>query len=341
MRAGVALIALVSACAAGLFAPPAKARDDFFKGKTISIVVGSTPSGAYDVISRILARHMSAYIPGNPSIIVQNMPGAGSMTAVRYIESTAPRDGTIIGVFLPGIITQTIVEPEKMNLNLDDLVWLGVSSGDYSRICYGYGPNGVRTWADLMRRAKDHPFIMGTTGKGASNYINGASLRQVFHANIKIILGFPGSAELRVAVERGELDGDCGGFSSIPADWIAKDKAHPFVRFADRRTLGIPQSAVYVGSLAKSKEQTDLLNFLYAADKLGRSFVMSKDVPADRLEILRRAFDETMRDQSFRQDMANVQETVFPLTGEEAQQIYRDMRNVPPTILAEARKIYD
>jgi tripartite-type tricarboxylate transporter receptor subunit TctC len=339
-RAAIAWVA-AAVCALDGFAIRAQAEESFFKGKTISIVVGSTPGGAYDIISRILARRMSAYIPGAPSIIVQNMPGAGSMTAVRYLESTAPKDGTTIGVFLPGIITQTIVQPEKMNLDLDDIAWLGVTSGDYSRVCYGYGPNGVRSWADLMRKTGEHPFIMGTTGKGASNYINAASLNLVFHTNIKIIFGFPGSAELRVAVERGELDGDCGGFSSVPTEWVKKDEAHPFVRFADRLTLGIPATAVYVGSLAKTAEQTELLNFLYGADKLGRSFVMSKDVPADRLTILRKAFDRTMQDEAFRQEMANVQETVFPLTGAQAQQIYQDMRNVSPVILNEARKIYE
>jgi tripartite-type tricarboxylate transporter receptor subunit TctC len=153
-RAAIAWIVTAVTCTLAGFAGQARAEEPFFKGRTISIVVGSTPGGAYDIISRILARRMAAYIPGNPSIIVQNMPGAGSMTAVRYVESTAPKDGTTIGVFLPGIITQTIVEPEKMNLNLDDLVWLGVSSGDYSRVCYGYGPNGVRSWASWARRGR-------------------------------------------------------------------------------------------------------------------------------------------------------------------------------------------
>lgn len=314
--------------------------DDFYKGKTLTIVVGSTPSGAFDLDSRALARHLGDHLKGHPTVIVQNMPGAGSMTAIRYIESTAPKDGTAVGVFLPGIITQSVVTPEKIEVDFRDLAWLGIVSSDFSRVCYGYGPNGIKTWDDLMHRTPAKPFIMGTTGTGASNYINGASLRDVFHANLKIILGFPGSAELRIAVERGELDGDCGGFSSIPSEWIKDDKAHLFVRFAEKLAPGIPETAVYVGSLAKTDEQRQLLDVLYAADKLGRPFIVSKDVPADRLTALRTAFNETMKDKAFLADMQTLQETVYPLTGEEAERIYAGMKSAPKSILAEARTIY-
>jgi tripartite-type tricarboxylate transporter receptor subunit TctC len=325
-----------------LLAPASSLRaDDFYKNKTINIVVGSTPSGSFDINARAVARHLGNYVTGKPSVIVQNMPGAGSLTALRYVDATAPKDGTVIGVFLPGIITQSFVTPEKINFDLRTLAWVGVVSADYSRVCYGYGPDGVKNWDDLMHRTKDKPFIMGTTGTGASNYINGASLREVFHANIKIIFGFPGSSQLRLAVERGELDGDCGGFVGIPPEWIRDGKAHPFVRFGEKLLPGIPESAVYIGSLAKTDEQKQFLRFLYGADKLGRPFVMSKDVPADRLTTVRRAFDATMKDKAFLAEMAKLQETVLPLTGEEAARAYLEMRNVPPNIVAEAKKIYE
>ena len=340
LRARAAL--LIPVILAGLLAAtPRVQADDFYKGKTITIVVGSTPSGSFDIVSRALARHLGKYVPGNPSVIVQNMPGAGSMTAVRHVDAVAPKDGTVIGVFLPGIIMQSVVTPEKVHVNFGTLAWLGIVSADYSRVCYGFGPKGIKTWDDLMRLPKATPFIMGTTGTGASNYINGASLREVLHANIKIILGFPGASELRIAVERGELDGDCGGFSGLPAEWLRDGKAHPFVRFAEQLTPGIPESAVYVGTLAKTDEQRQLLNFLYAADKLGRPFIMSKQVPADRLAIMRAAFNETMRDKAFLAEMERLQEMVSPLTGEEAEVVHAGMRNVPSSIIAQARKIYE
>lgn len=333
---------LFAAAAAALPAVLSPARaDDFYKGKTINIVVGSTPSGSFDIIARQLARFIGKHIPGNPSVIVQNMPGAGSVTAIRYVDASAAKDGTVIGEFLPGIITMSVVTPDKVNVDFRTLAWLGVVSSDFSRVCYGYGSNGIRSFDELMKKTKDAPFIMGTTGTGASNYINGASLREVFGANIKIIFGFPGASEIRLAAARGELDGDCSGFSSIPADWVRDDIVHPFVRFAEKVFPGIPASAVYVGDLAKTAEQKQLLDILYRADKLGRPFIMSKDVPADRQKILRQAFNETMTDPEFIAAMTKVNETVFPLTGEEAEKLVASMKDIPADVVAKARKIYE
>jgi tripartite-type tricarboxylate transporter receptor subunit TctC len=143
--------------------------DEFYKGKTISLVVGATPGAAFDTNARTLAHYLPKYIPGNPSVVVRNMPGAGSMTAIRYVDGAAPKDGTVIGIFLPGIITQSIVTPEKIPIDFSNVTWLGVVSGDYSRICYGFGPSGIRSFAELLHRGPDKPFIMGTTGIAAAS----------------------------------------------------------------------------------------------------------------------------------------------------------------------------
>jgi len=315
--------------------------DDFYRGKTISIVVGATPGGAFDVISRALSRVIGRYIPGRPNVVVQNMPGAGSMTALGYIESVAPTDGTVFGTFLPGIITQSILTPEKIRANMDNVAWVGVVSADYSRVCYGYGANGVKSMEELINRKADQPFIMGTTGTGASNYINGMSLREIFGAPIKMIMGFPGSSEMRLAIERGELEGDCGGVASIPPSWIEQKTAHLFVRFAERKMAGIPASAVYIGDLLKDEADRQFLDLIYAGDKLGRPYVAPRKVPAERLDILRRAFNSTMTDKEFTADMEKLQETIYPLTGEQAQTVIQAMKIVKPEILARARKLYE
>ncbi len=315
--------------------------DDFYKGKTLSIVVGATPGGAFDVISRSMSRFIGKYLPGRPNVVVQNMPGAGSLTSLTYIESVAPADGTVIGTFLPGIITQSVVAPERIRANLSNISWVGVVSADYSRVCYGFGPNGVKSWDDLMARQKDQPFIMGTTGTGASNYINGSSLREVFGANVRIILGFPGSSELRLAVERGELEGDCGGMASIPPNWIQGGRAHVFVRFGEKLMPGIPPSAIYVGDLAKTEDERQLLELLYSADKLGRPYVAPGRVAPERLNLLRVGFNDTMRDAGFIAEMEKLQETIYPLTGQEAESVISKMRNARPEILKKARRIYE
>ena len=184
-------------------------------------------------------------------------------------------------------MTQSIVQPELIKVDFRTLAWLGVVAADY-RTCYGFGPNGVKTWDEMMKRKT---FILGSTGKGAGNYINGAVLRIVFNAPVRQILGYPGSAEQRIAIERGELDGDCGAYASITPNWIAEKKVHPFVRFSANRGDDIPESAVYIGNFAKTDEQRALLNVLSGGDEIGRPFIMSKQVPADRLAILRQAFN--------------------------------------------------
>jgi len=318
-------------------ATAAQAPDDFYKGKTINIVVGFTPGGGYDVNARAVSRYLGKYIPGNPNVIVQNMPGAGSLTSVRYLDATAPKDGTAVTVFNPGLVTQSVVEPEKVNVDFRKLSWVGIITADF-RVCYGFGPSGVKSWADMMSRRE---FILGSTAKGAGNYINGATLKHVFNAPVRQILGFPGSAEQRIAIERGELDGDCGSFSSIPAAWINERKAHPFVRFTDKKPAEIPDSAVFINTFAKSEEQIQLLDVLNAADEIGRPFIVSKQVPTERLAILRKAFNATMKDPAFLAEMEKQQLPVYPLRGEEAEAVVARMANVPPAVAAKARVIYE
>jgi tripartite-type tricarboxylate transporter receptor subunit TctC len=330
--AQIALLALTALTTAAQAQP-----QDYFRGKTVSIVVGFTPGGGYDLNARAVARHLSKHIPGNPNVVVQNMPGAGSLTSVRYLDATAPKDGTAITTFNPGLITQSIVEPDKVNLDFRNVAWVGSVSPDF-RVCYGFGPNGVKTWAELMARKE---FILGTTSKGAGSYINGAILRQVFNAPVRQIIGFPGSAEQRLATERGELDGDCGSFNSIPVNWVQERRVHPFVRFTEQRPQDIPESAVFVGTFAQTEEQRQLLDVLNAADGLGRPFVMSKQVPAERLAVIRKAFMDTTKDPAFIADMDKQKLPLFPLAGEAAEVTVDKMINVPPQIVAKAKAIYE
>jgi tripartite-type tricarboxylate transporter receptor subunit TctC len=322
---------------AALMAAVTVARaDDFYSGKSLSIVVGFSPGGGYDLYARNLARHIGKHIPGNPTVLVQNQPGAGSLTAVRSLDSTALKDGTVMVIFNPGLITQSIVEPQMVRLDFRKLAWIGTVTPDF-RVCYGFGPNGVKSWDDMMKRKE---FILGSTAKGSGNYINGATLRVVFNAPVRQILGFPGSADQRIAIERGELDGDCGSYSSIPADWITSHKAHSFVRFIDHRPPEIPESAVYIGGFAKTDEQKQILDVANSGDEVGRPFVMSNQVPADRLAIIRKAFNETMADPAFLADMQKQQLPVNPLTAEESEAIVSKLEKVSPAAIAKAKAIY-
>jgi tripartite-type tricarboxylate transporter receptor subunit TctC len=316
---------------------PAARAQDYFKGKTFTIVVGFSPAGGYDTYARNVARYLGNHIPGNPTVIVQNMPSAGSLTAVRYLNLTAPKDGNVMVIFNAGMVTQSIVQPEKIGVDFRQYAWVGVVTPDY-RVCYGYGSNGPKTWDEMMHRKE---FILGSTGKSSGNYINGATLREVFHAPVKQIMGYPGSAEQRLAIEQGSLDGDCGSYSSSPVDWITKGLARSFVRFTEERPAEIPESAPYIGTFATTDEQKQLSQFLNGGNRVGRPFIMSNQVPADHLGIVRKAFDDTMKDPGFLADMAKEQLPVHPLIGDQAAKIVDELIGAPPNIVALAKAIYE
>jgi tripartite-type tricarboxylate transporter receptor subunit TctC len=332
-----------SILAAALFAsalvaaPPAVRAEDFYKGKRITIIVGNSVGGGFDTYGRAVAKHLGNHIPGNPTVIVQNMPGAGSLVAVRALNATQPKDGTVIVAFNSGLIPQAIVQPSTVNVDFRKYAWVGVASPLFG-VCFGYGPKGVASWDDLL---KSKTFILGATGKGTISYVNGAILRAVFGAPVKQVLGFPGTAEQQLAIERGELDGDCSDYSSIPEEWLAAKKAHPFVRFTRAKSPDMPDTIPFVGDFARTDEQKDLLALLTAASDLGRPFLMSGDVPADRVAIIRRGFEATMKDPAFLGDAKRLQLVVHPVSGEEAAQIFAKIATVPPAIVEKAQQIFE
>jgi tripartite-type tricarboxylate transporter receptor subunit TctC len=314
---------------------PATAQSpaEFYKGKTVSVVIGFSPGGGYDTYGRLLARHIGNHIPGKPNVIVQNLPGAGSLNAVRQMMATQAKDGTIITHFNPGVITDSLTDPEKIKMKFTDVAWVGSVTRDF-RVCYVWHATGLKTWDDVKARKE---IIFGGTAKGAGSYVNGAILRNVFDIKLRHVLGFPGSAEQRLAIERGELDGDCGSWSSIPDNWIADKKIIPFVSYAAVVSDDMPKDIPYIATFAKNQEQKDILDILGAAGELGRPFIMSKDVPADRLAAIRKAFDETMKDPAFLEDAKKQGVPVVPIGGEEAEKIIKAIYSASPELVAKAK----
>jgi tripartite-type tricarboxylate transporter receptor subunit TctC len=310
------------------------AEDEFFKGKTITLVVGYSAGGGYDQYARALARHLGGRIPGNPAVLVQNMPGAASLTAVRYLDASAPRDGTVVTTFDPGLITESFAAPELFKIRFSDYQWIGSMLRDI-RICYAWGATGIRTWDDMMKRKE---FLIGTTAKGSNAYVNGAILRKVFNAPVRQIAGYPGSNEQRLALERGELEGNCGSWSAMPQDWLVHDKINPLVRFSPTRPADMPPGVPFIEDLATSREQKDLLAVLDASAELGRPFIVAKTVPPQRVNILRAAFRATLADAAFRAEAQAQSLALDPVPGEEADAIIDKIYAAPPEL---ARKVKD
>jgi tripartite-type tricarboxylate transporter receptor subunit TctC len=317
---------------AGASGVQAQSAADFYKGKTVNIIVGFTPGGGYDQYARLLARHIGRHMAGAPNFVVQNAPGAGSLTAVRRVEGNLPKDGTAVVTFNPALITEGVTEPERTKFNFTEVTYIGSITRDF-RVCYLWGTRKEKTWDDVMN-AKE--LIFGGTAKGTGSYVNGAILRNVFGARIRHILGFPGSAEQRLAIERGELDGDCGSFSSISEEWIRDKKITPFVMFSPVKTPDMPDLP-FIGALAKTDEQKAVLEILTAAGELGRPYIVSKSVPAYRVTALRAAFDATMKDKEF---LANAQKEtlpVYPVDGKEAGEIVEKIYKFPKDLVAKAK----
>src|ERR1700676_4197243 len=272
------------------------AEDEFFKGKTVTLVVGYSAGGGYDQYARALARHLGRRIPGNPSVLVQNMPGAASLTAVRYLDANAPKDGTVVTTFDPGLITESFASPELFKIRFSDYQWIGSMLRDI-RICYAWGLTGIKTWDDMMQRKE---FLIGTTAKGSNAYVNGAILRKVFNAPVRQIAGYPGSNEQRLALERGELEGNCGSWSAMPPEWGGHPRTNPPGALSPQPPGDTPASVPFISDLATTAEQRDLLAVLNASAELGRPFIVAKAVPPQRVNVLRAAFRGALDDEAFR-----------------------------------------
>jgi tripartite-type tricarboxylate transporter receptor subunit TctC len=331
---------MIALTLAAIVAPPlaAHAQDGgFYRGKAITIVVGYSAGGGYDLYARTLARHIGRHIPGNPTLVVQNMPGAASLTAARYLAATAPRDGTVITMFDPGLILESLAAPDKINVKFSDYRWVGSMSREVP-ICYAWGTTGIKTWDDMMKRKE---FIIGLTAKGSATYVNGATIRKVFNAPVRQIAGYPGSTEQRLAVERGELEGNCASWSAIPQDWIVNSKINTLVRFSSKRPDDMPASTPFLNDLAATQEQRDLLDVLNAPAELGRPFIAAKEIPNDRMAILRLAFDTTLKDAAFLADAQRQSLPIELIRGIEAEAIVGAMYAAPPEIVRKVKDVIE
>ena len=324
-----ALVAAGALAACPLAGPAAFAQDN-----NIRLIVGFSAGGGFDMYARLLARHYGRYLPGTPNVIVQNMPGSSSLKAVQYLDQGAPRDGNYIAAFNPGLMTNSLLEPDKVTYNFSNLGWIGSITQDY-RVCYSWKKDGnAANWDELLKQAR---FNMGTTSIGSSAYQNAAVLKNVFGVKIHHVLGYPGSAEERIAIERGELDGGCGAWASNPPDWVINKRITPIVTFTKPSNADPSVKAPYVLDLAKTPEQKAIIEILTAADLLGRPYVVSKAVPAARVDVLRKAFDATMADKDFLAEGEQRQLPVAPVSGPEAQQVVERLYKASPELVGKAR----
>jgi len=315
--------------------PSLALSQDFYKGKTLTIMVGLPPGGGFDANARLLARHLGRYIPGTPTVIVVNAPGASSAKSVVRLDVNLPTDGTVIDAFNFGLIDDSLLQPDKIRIDFRHYAWIGSISEDVTT-CYVWRSDGPKTIAEM--KAGGHYFF-GNAGVGASEDINIKILRRVFGVDITQASGYSGSADVRIAIERGELDGDCGSWSSVPEDWTKSPKFHPVLRTAASVPDGMSPDVPYVLDIAPNSAARKIIRFLVADGDLGRPFIASRAIPADRIRILQAAFAAAVKDRDFIAGAKALRLPVSPRTGEEAARTVEQLYATPPDIIDAARKV--
>ncbi len=316
---------------------PAQAAD-YFKGKTIKISVGFGPGGGYDAYGRMLGRHWGRHIPGKPQVIVQNMPGASSLKAVQYLQEVAPKDGTAVVIFNFGQITRSIVSPsKKIKVDFRNFAWIGSMNRDVS-VCYVWKKRfpAIKSASDL---ATAKQINYGLTGVGSASYFNQAILLGIFNAPLKQVKGYKGSKNKQIAIERGELDGDCGDWTSVPKDWEREGKITYLMKSSPSTPAGLEPSIKYAGDMASSDEKKRIVKLLSAAGEIGRPFITRKEVPGSNLKALRIGFDAAMKDPKLLADSIKTKRPISPSTAKEAQETLAELYAMPADVIAKAKTI--
>ena len=328
----------VVAAAFALPAGPAAAQvdrvADFYSGKQIKIIVGLPPGGGADAYARLVQRHLGRHIPGNPTTVVQNMPGAGSQRSVMALN-TSGSDGTTMVHFSSGLLTEAITAPDRVKIDFRNYAWIGNVSEDV-RVCYLRSAKGVQNWAEMLAHQE---VIFAGSAAGTAGNANIAMLRNLFGVPLKIVQGYAGSAAKRLAIERGEVDGDCGGWTSVPEDWLRDKKINVIVRLSSTLLAGMDGEVPFGGDLVKNSEERRIYDFLVLPERLGRLFMAAGDVPQERVTALRRAFDTMVADPGFRIEAAKANLTVAPMTGAEVARQLAEAYATPAELIAKAKAI--
>jgi tripartite-type tricarboxylate transporter receptor subunit TctC len=278
----------------------ADAVEDFYKDRMVTLIAGYSSGGGFDLYARVVANHLGRHIPGQPRIIVQNMPGAGSMRAANHLYNVAPKDGSVISLTRSPVI-EPLVGASGAAFDATKFTWLGSGASDLT-VCGLLGNPKVNNMAD----ARQTQFTLGGLGPGSDEDMYSKILRKLLGLKIHLVSGYPGGAELILAVERGELDGRCGwAYSSIKIskpDWIAEKKIKLLNVLALERSPELPDVPAIM-EFATSERQKQIFKFVLNAQTLGRPFAAPPGIPADRAAALRNAFDATMTDPALLAEM--------------------------------------
>jgi tripartite-type tricarboxylate transporter receptor subunit TctC len=314
--------------------------DDFYKGKTVDLILSTGVGGGNDSNARLVAKHWQKHIPGAPSIVVKNMPGGGHLRAANFLANQAPKDGTALGSFVPAFLLAQVLQTSKnIQFNAADFNWLGSSSSSNSTF-FVWSTSPVKSIAD----AKRTEVVMGATGAGSYTMIYPMIMNAIVGTKFKVVSGYKSGALVNLALLRGEVEGRAGNnFNSLKtenADWLRDGKIRIIAQVGlerDPEFLDVP----LMMELGETPQDKALLKLFSADVVVGRPFLTAPGVPKERVELLQKSFMATMKDPTFLKEAKEAGLDIAPLAGEPLQKIVSDIVNTPPDVARRAREALD
>jgi tripartite-type tricarboxylate transporter receptor subunit TctC len=320
-----------------MLCPPAVAAD-FYAGKSIDLLIGAPPAGGYDIYARTVARHLGRHIPGQPAIVAKNMPGAGSARAAGFISTVAPKDGTVIAGIMPGAIMGPLLDPKaEVLFEPTKVLYLGTANNG-ARVCVTRKESNVKTFDDALTQQA----VFGGVSTNDSTRDYGFMHKKTSGAIYSLVTGYRGTADIGLAMERGEVDGACGwdwaSFKSQKPDWIRDGKINIILQDAlepneELTRMGVPSVWKYV----TDTETRKVVELIISQQVFQRSYIVPPDTPAAQLATLRAAFDATMADKEFLDDAAKIRIDISPLPGAKVQDVVRKLYETPKDVVERAR----
>ena len=330
-----ALAAFAAGLAMAFCGGAGAAEGDFYSGKQINWILSAGAGGGYSTYAQAFAPYLTKYLPGNPKVVIQNMPGAGGVRAMQYLSANAPKDGTVIGLVHSSVPFAPLFGLPGSTFDPRKFGWIG-SLNSAGELCVAWHASGIRSWQDL----KDKPFIVGGTGGGSQMETLPDAVNRLFGTHIKIVSGYTGGAEVNLAVERGEVQGRCSvsvsSINSTRPDWFAAKKVTVPIQIALRRSQSFPDVPALI-ELAPDQRTHDILEVLLAYQDMDRPMLAPPGVPPERLELLRAAFHAGIADPAFLAEAKRLGLEVEEVSGKRLEEIVARAYGLPPDILQAAR----
>jgi tripartite-type tricarboxylate transporter receptor subunit TctC len=323
----VAMAALFSV-SAGRAQEPA----DFYKGKNVDLYIGYSAGGGYDVYARALARHVGRFIPGNPTVVTKNMPGAGSLVLANWLYNVAPKDGTAFGMIGRGTGFDPLLGSTKAQFDAAKFNWIG-SMNDEVSVCVAWHTTGI----SKLEQVTQKELTVGGTGPAADTDQFPKVLNGTIGTKFKIVTGYPGGNDIDLAMERGEVMGRCGwSWSSVIAthkSWMDDNKISVLVQLSLNKHPDLPNVPLIM-DFAKNEEQKQIFRLVFARQPMGRPFLAPPGIPADRVAALRKAFMATLTDKTFLAEAEKMKLEINPVSGDAVQAMVQEIYQTPKPVAA-------